>query len=508
MNNDKTFIKFKNISSLSLSLNYCCSTYNHPIEKADINDPILKLINNYKDIVNIQNNTENANITKFFYFNKRKIHSILYDKNEVIDLKYNENNKNVAFYFYLTLLIRENPNVLNYNYDEEYITKLNEENINNKNDKNQLNKIIKAKFIIELTQEYKLDNDYFDNEEGRALDEIIEMNNNIINNNKNIFEDLNIDLDLKKIIFFPIDELYNKIIIGLIKSKKFNNFNYINDIILQLNLEQIDITENMYNTLENFLDNKENELITNNYEIKDEKDLNDNLKINFGYFLIKYIYKNDFLKNNSKFITSLRESIKNILNRNKNSLKNIENSKYQKFRYIINDLCLKKKKFIKNNLETYYNEFIDQKRNEKNKNNKDQDKSDNHKIDHDELYIVELINQIFNVDEFRDEYNNILEKEDKDPGKEDEELKLFSEKLNIIKKYEIYKDRLIIILKNKKFKEKFQKNKTLNESILKELFNFYNCEEEGKMSKLENKLVLGDPVGVDGSVIKSCDEWF
>ena len=87
-------------------------------------------------------------------------------------------------------------------------------------------------------------------------------------------------------------------------------------------------------------------------------------------------------------------------------------------------------------------------------------------------------------------------------------MKLFSEKLNIIKKYEIYKDRLIIILKNKKFKEKFQKNKTLNESILKEIFNFYNCEEEGKMSKLENKLVLGDPVGVDGSVIKSCDEWF
>ena len=164
MNNDKTFIKFKNISSLSLSLNYCCSTYNHPIEKADINDPILKLINNYQDIVNIQNNTENANITKFFYFNKRKIHSILYDKNEVIDLKYNENNKNVAFYFYLTLLIRENPNVLNYNYDEEYITKLNEENINDKNDKNQLNQIIKAKFIIELTQENKLDNDYFDNE--------------------------------------------------------------------------------------------------------------------------------------------------------------------------------------------------------------------------------------------------------------------------------------------------------------------------------------------------------
>ena len=28
------------------------------------------------------------------------------------------------------------------------------------------------------------------------------------------------------------------------------------------------------------------------------------------------------------------------------------------------------------------------------------------------------------------------------------------------------------------------------------------------MSKLENKLVLGDPVGVDGSVIESCDEWF
>ena len=89
-------------------------------------------------------------------------------------------------------------------------------------------------------------------------------------------------------------------------------------------------------------------------------------------------------------------------------------------------------------------------------------------------------------------------------------MKLFSEKLNIIKKYEIYKDRLIIILKNKKFKEKFQKNKTLNESILKELFNFYNCEEEGKMSQLENKLILNDSgsVGVNESIIENCNKWF
>ena len=504
MDKTKTFI-LKNSLSLSLSLNYYCSTANHPIEKADNNDPILTLIKNYEDILDMKIYNGNGNITKFLYFNKEKVHSILYKKNEVINLEYNKNNKNLIFYFYLTLLIRENPNILNYKYDEEYITSLNEDNINDKNDKNQLNQIIKAKFIIELTQEYKLDYDYFDDDKGKDLDKIIEININIIKKNIDIFKELNCDLDINKIIFFPIDKLYNDIIIGLIKSKKFNNFNYMNHIVTQLNLEQIDITENMYKTLENFLTNPENELLINNYVIKDEKDLNDNLKINFSYFLIKYIYKNDFLINSSEFISSLRESIKNILNKNKNSLKKIESNKYQKIRYIINIFCLMPKKFIQNNLDNYYQAFITFKEG-KNKNNKDENKVDNQKIDHEELYIIELINQIYNVEEFKNEYNEILGKEEKykeNKDKENGDFDSLCSQLNFIDKAENYKDKFKNIIKNKKFKEQFRKNKILSESLLKELFNFYNCEEEEKISRLENRLVFEDSINFNNKWVEN-----
>ena len=279
----------------------------------------------------------------------------------------------------------------------------------------------------------------------------------------------------------------------------------MNHIVTQLNLEQIDITENIYKTLENFLTNPENELLINNYVIKDEKDLNDNLKINFSYFLIKYIYKNDFLINSSEFISSLRESIKNILNKNKNSLKKIESNKYQKIRYIINIFCLMSKKFIQNNLDNYYQAFITFKEG-KNKNNKDENKVDNQKIDHEELYIIELINQIYNVEEFKNEYNEILGKEEKykeNKDKENGDFDSLSSQLNFIDKAENYKDKFKNIIKNKKFKEQFRKNKILSESLLKELFNFYNCEEEEKISRLENRLVFEDSINFNNKWVEN-----
>ena len=63
---------------------------------------------------------------------------------------------------------------MNYEYDEEYLIELNKENQNEINT-NKLNKIIKAKFIIELTQEYKLDFDFFDNDKGKWYSGVLFM---------------------------------------------------------------------------------------------------------------------------------------------------------------------------------------------------------------------------------------------------------------------------------------------------------------------------------------------
>ena len=512
MKEKKTFIKLKDQTSLSLSLNYSYAILNHPLELKNNKDPILQLINNYEDILNIMQQDQKGKITKFFYFNKKTVHKILFEKNEVIHLNYNSKNKNLEFYFYLTLLIRENPNILNYEYDEEYLMELNKENQNEINT-NKLNKIIKAKFIIELTQEYKLDFDFFDNDKGKELDDIINTNLNIIKNNINIFSDLNINLDINKIILFPIDKIYNEIIFGLIKSKKFDKFKYINDIIKQLDLVEIDITEFMYNNLEEFLNDKKNELIINEYIIKEEKDLNDNLKINFCYFLIKYFYKNDYFISNSKFISSLKENLKNLFNINKNALANIEDNKYKKIRYILDILYLKPKRYIKNNLKPFYDNFITaqgvfEKEKKENENNKDENKKKDSDIEHKELNIIELINQVFNVEEFKNVFIDIMEKEKDYFNKND--LNSLWELLSVNEEENIYRDKFEKILQNFSKNIKSLENiKELNEDLLNDkLFKFYTLDEDETLREIENTVEKNSNIPGNENLATKFEECF
>ena len=58
--------------SLKYSLIYSCSLFTHPYELKNNTDPILKLITNYEDILTIIKNNEKGQITKLFYFNKKK----------------------------------------------------------------------------------------------------------------------------------------------------------------------------------------------------------------------------------------------------------------------------------------------------------------------------------------------------------------------------------------------------------------------------------------------------
>jgi hypothetical protein len=296
----------------------------------------------------------------------------------------------------------------------------------------------------------------------------------------------------------------------LIKSKKFNDFGYINDKIKQLDLEEIDITEFMYNNLEEFLNNKENELIINEYVINEEKDLKDNLKINFSYFLIKYLFKNDYYINNSKFISALKESLKNILNINKNALANIEDNKYKKIRYILDILYLKPKKNIKNNLKTYFNNFIKEqrdleKKNKENENNKDKNKKKEPDIEHKELIIIELLNQVFNVEEFKNIMIDIIEKEKINKN----DLNSLWELLSVNEEDNIYKDKfekiLLYFSKNIKSIENIKK---LNENVINDkLFKFYTIDDDKILREIENSLE-NDDVILDEDLVTKFDECF
>jgi len=162
------------------------------------NDPINELINNFEEIKDILN-LNNSKTINYFYNNKTKIHHILYDEEQLIEIAFDETKKNLPYNFILNLLILEGLNVINYTYNIEYIKKINDfqSEINNK-----LQKIIISKIIIDLINNYKQigENEEEEEEKMQELEELEKSNLEIIKNNIIIFKDMGINLNKKDIL--------------------------------------------------------------------------------------------------------------------------------------------------------------------------------------------------------------------------------------------------------------------------------------------------------------------
>ena len=117
-----------------------------------------------------------------------------------------------------------------------------------------------------------------------------------------------------------IDEIYSEIIITLIKKNKFEDYEYTYNIIQQLDLESIDITDSMFEEINNLLNNDEE--IKNKYIISKVEDLFDDKKLNFYFILFKYILKDSYFIYIIEYLYKIKRNI--ILILNKNSFENIE----------------------------------------------------------------------------------------------------------------------------------------------------------------------------------------
>jgi hypothetical protein len=234
----------------------------------------------FTDIENIKNhfNLNELKAMKLLYFNNNIMHPLLYEFDNIISLDFNK-NVNISYYFYLTLLIANNPHVIYYYYSIQFIKHINESNINNNNN---IKKIIISKIIIDLIKYYRGFEEFWNN-----LDEIkkIEEDNLQLIENINILNELN--LNIKEIKSKTVDKIFLEIIISLIKNK-FEDYNYIENRIKQLDIESIKITQIMFNEIKAQLDNKESGI--NKFLISKE-DLFDDKKINLYYILLKYIFK-------------------------------------------------------------------------------------------------------------------------------------------------------------------------------------------------------------------------
>ena len=268
-----------------------------------------KFINKF--FINLENIKEYYNINKkdlfkLLYFNKKIYNNILYELDNNFEINLNRNNKYFSQYFYLSLLIKENNNIINYCYSIDFIKQI--DSYNNNNNDNLIKRIIVSKIIVDLIGNYK----GFEENNYNYVNSIETENINIIKDNINIFKKLDLDLDYKYFKSKTIDIIYVRIIKEMILKKKFKNYEYVLNIVNQLDLESIEITQKMFNEIDDIFNDENN---INEYLLSKDEDIIKEEKINFYYITLKYILKNSIFiyLQKSKFLMKVRKYIINLI---------------------------------------------------------------------------------------------------------------------------------------------------------------------------------------------------
>ena len=255
-------------------------------------------------------NLDSHNYLKYIYFNKNRIHS-KYNYEKINSIINNESIKKLSNLFYLELLKNDLPNIINYENSIDILLNICNDLSNPHNIKSYRDLLI-SKVFINLIKNNKGSNNY-SKEKETEFNTIKNICEKIIENNINIFKELNVNYSFKDFVSNNIDKIYSVIIIELIKTNNFENYEYLHNLVEELDLESINITKTIYEDLYEILNKKE---YVKRYIISDLNDLSNPIKINFLYFLLKYIFKSSFYIYQIPFLLNIRKNIINILKRN------------------------------------------------------------------------------------------------------------------------------------------------------------------------------------------------
>ena len=289
----------KKVSNLS---QICLIIFKSYSEFIILEQPLITLLTKYFDEIKQKLESE-TDIIKFIYFNKNWFHKELYDREEVAKIEFGEQKINLYYNFYLNLLIKENPEIINYAYSLDLIKKINIERLKT----SQKYKLIMLnKIIVDLIGNYRGTDEYNENEDSFELEEIEKENKQIIKKNIEVFKEIELILDEDDIFKKKIDEIYIEIINALISSKKIEDFEYAYNILEQLDLKNICLTKIIFDGLMNGQNYKV-------YEINNVEDLNDEKKINFYYLFLEFIFKNSIYIYNVPFLLKARKLFLKIL---------------------------------------------------------------------------------------------------------------------------------------------------------------------------------------------------
>ena len=219
---------------------------------SEIEDPLINSLSELKDLLNYIPKDSHL---KFLYSNKINIKKILYDEDEILELNKDviNNDNYIHNYFYLYEIIRDD-NTINYTYDFDLFNILNERM---KAEEHNLKKFILYIFAYAIL--YNYENSSSDEVKHDTIYEEIEE---FMKNQQQILEEFNLDLTLLNYKSYIINNIYAEVIISLIKNKKLENYEYSKNIMEQLDIENIDLTKELFISLKKeFDDNLDKEYI-------------------------------------------------------------------------------------------------------------------------------------------------------------------------------------------------------------------------------------------------------
>ena len=229
---------------------------------------------------------------KYIYINNKNITQLLYDEDENINIDDADIDIFTEFenLFYLDHLILNDNEIINYTFSKKFINEIFLKLVKKSSKIFEL--IILAKIVLNIINNYKSCDNYYENTDEKELNNIENFCKETINKHLYIFQDVGLSMNEDEFYSLSVDEIYIKYLNSFIKLGKFNNYEYITKVANDLNLDKFYIPEKMFDELNETLNMGYD--CANTYKIKKVEDLFNDKIINFYYFIIKYIYKIPF----------------------------------------------------------------------------------------------------------------------------------------------------------------------------------------------------------------------
>jgi hypothetical protein len=274
-------------------------------------NPFFELIANFNGIDSILKLEEPL---EYIYLNRYKIHKILYDDDNSINIDEKILTK-FTDYYYLYYLIWCQDVVVNYKYNFKLVKNAYDMQIIAKKD---IKKIILAKIAITIIDNYCSNGD---NNDVDILDECEKYKTlciEKINENKNVLEKYKIDLDLDNLekSEVSLEDIYSDIISTLIIKKELNESGETLNILNELEIKKIRLNKTIFDSLLKALTEKN----LKEYIIDDFNDFFNEKIINFYSILFEYILKSTDYINFIPFLSEIQTKIKKLVKENMKEL--------------------------------------------------------------------------------------------------------------------------------------------------------------------------------------------